>query len=114
MAKYKQSNIDCSIVIPIYNEEPVINELYERLTHTMATTSLSYEIVFVDDGSADRTLELMKNIAERDGRVIAVELRRNFGQTAALAAGFDTAQGQIIISMDGDLQHSPEEIPNFL
>jgi glycosyltransferase involved in cell wall biosynthesis len=124
MAKSKQSNtrlgeasrsgIDCSIVIPLYNEEPVINELYERLTSTMLATSLAYEIVFVDDGSADRTLEMIKTICEKDGKVIAVELRRNFGQTAALAAGFDTAQGQIIISMDGDLQHSPEEIPNFL
>jgi glycosyltransferase involved in cell wall biosynthesis len=114
MAKSKQSNIDCSIVIPLYNEEPVINELYERLTSTMLATGLAYEIVFVDDGSADRTLEMIKTICEKDGKVIAVELRRNFGQTAALAAGFDTAQGQIIISMDGDLQHSPEEIPNFL
>jgi glycosyltransferase involved in cell wall biosynthesis len=114
MAKYKQTNIDCSIVIPLYNEEPVINELYERLTGTMAATGLAYEIVFVDDGSTDGTLELLKNIAEKDGKVTAVELRRNFGQTAALAAGFDTAQGQIIISMDGDLQHCPEEIPNFL
>jgi len=114
MAKYKRNNINCSIVIPLCNEEPVINELYERLTSTMAATGLNYEIVFVDDGSADRTLEMIKTICEKDGKVIAVELRRNFGQTAALAAGFDTAQGQIIISMDGDLQHSPEEIPNFL
>jgi len=114
MVKYKQNNIDCSIVIPLYNEELVINELYERLTGTMVKTSLVYEIVFVDDGSTDRTLELIKNIAEKNSSVIAVELRRNFGQTAALAAGFDTAKGQIIISMDGDLQHSPEEIPNFL
>lgn len=114
MVKYKQNNIDCSIVIPLYNEELVINELYERLTSTMVGTSLVYEIVFVEDGSTDRTLELIKNIAEKNSNVIAVELRRNFGQTAALAAGFDTAKGQIIISMDGDLQHSPEEIPNFL
>ncbi len=114
MVKYKQNNIDCSIVIPLYNEELVINELYGRLTGTMVKTSLVYEIVFVDDGSTDRTLELIKNIAEKNSSVIAVELRRNFGQTAALAAGFDTAKGQIIISMDGDLQHSPEEIPNFL
>jgi len=114
MAKYKQNAIGCSIVIPLYNEEPAINELYERLTSTMVATGLVYEIVFIDDGSIDRTLELLKNIAEKDSKVVTVELRHNFGQTAALAAGFDTAQGQIIISMDGDLQHSPEEIPNFL
>ena len=114
MDSYEHNIIDCSIVIPLYNEEPVIGELYERLTATMLRTGLTYETVFVDDGSTDRTLELIKNITEKDGKVIAVELRRNSGQTAALAAGFDTAQGQIIISMDGDLQHSPEEIPNFL
>lgn len=114
MDSYEHNIIDCSIVIPLYNEEPVIGELYERLTATMLRTGLTYETVFVDDGSTDRTLELIKNITEKDGKVIAVELRRNLGQTAALAAGFDTAQGQIIISMDGDLQHSPEEIPNFL
>jgi glycosyltransferase involved in cell wall biosynthesis len=114
MANYEQKTIDCSIVIPLYNEEPVIDELYERLTSTMARMGLSYEIVFVDDGSTDRTLELIKNIAEKDPKVVVVELRSNFGQTAALAAGFDTSTGQIIISMDGDLQHSPEEIPDFL
>jgi len=114
MANYEQKIIDCSIVIPLYNEEPVIDELYERLTSTMARTGLAYEIVFVDDGSIDRTLELIKNIAEKDPKVVAVELRRNFGQTPALAAGFDISTGRIIISMDGDLQHSPEEIPDFL
>jgi glycosyltransferase involved in cell wall biosynthesis len=80
----------------------------------MAATGLGYEIIFVNDGGTDKTLELIKNIADRDGKVIVVELRRNFGQTAALAAGFDIARGQIIVSMDGDLQHNPEEIPNFL
>ena len=114
MAKYKRNSTDCSIVIPLYNEEPVINELYERLTGTMSATGLAYEIVFVDDGSTDRTPEMIRNIAEKDSKVIAVELCRNFGQTAALAAGFDTSTGQIVISMDGDLQHSPEEIPDFL
>jgi glycosyltransferase involved in cell wall biosynthesis len=114
MASYQQNNIDCSIVIPLYNEEPVIDQLYDRLTSTMVRTALAYEIVFVDDGSTDRTLELIKSIAEKDPKVVVVELCRNFGQTAALAAGFDTSTGQIIISMDGDLQHSPEEIPDFL
>ncbi len=114
MASYERKTIDCSVVIPLYNEEPAIDELYDRLTSTMARTGLSYEIIFVDDGSSDRTLELIKNIAEKDPKVVAVELRCNFGQTAALAAGFDTSTGQTIISMDGDLQHCPEEIPEFL
>ncbi|HIJ52446.1 MAG TPA: glycosyltransferase family 2 protein [Planctomycetes bacterium] len=106
--------LDCSVVVPLYNEALVIEELYGRLTETMGETGLHYELIFVDDGSGDNTLELLKDIAGKDGRVIVVELRRNFGQTPALAAGFDVATGQIIVSMDGDLQHSPEEIPGFL
>ena len=114
MESFDQLNIDCSVVVPLYNEAPVINELYSRLTKTMSETGLYYELVFIDDGSADNTLELIKDIAGKDSKVVGVELRRNFGQTPALAAGFDVARGQIIVSMDGDLQHSPEEIPNFL
>ena len=74
----------------------------------------SFEMVFVDDGSCDRTYRLLEEIAAVDSRVLVVKLRRNFGQTSALAAGFDHAQGEMLISMDGDLQHAPEEIPNFL
>ncbi len=110
----QQANIDCSVVVPLYNEALVVNELYERLTNTMSKTGLDYELVFVDDGSSDDTLELLRDIAGRDGRVVVVELRRNFGQTPALAAGFDVTRGRIVISMDGDLQHAPEEIPDFL
>lgn len=109
-----EKQLDCSIVVPLYNEESVVNELHQRLTTVMKQTRLTYEIIFVNDGSKDRTLNLIKAIAEKDAAVIAVELRRNFGQTPALAAGFDQAQGQVVISMDGDLQHLPEEIPNFL
>jgi len=112
MAYYKQ--VYCSVVVPLYNEAAVVNELYERLLKTMDKTGLTYELVFIDDGSSDNTLELLKKIAFDDGKVTVVELRQNFGQTPALAAGFDAAKGQIIISMDGDLQHAPEEIPDFL
>jgi glycosyltransferase involved in cell wall biosynthesis len=112
MDSYKRTyNADCSIVVPFYNEEGSICELYERLTATMTKTGLRYEAVFVDDGS---TLSLLKGIAENDRNVIVVELRRNFGQTPALAAGFDFAGGRIVISMDGDLQHLPEEIPDLI
>jgi len=106
--------LDCSVVVPLYNEEPVVEELYRRITAVMTQTGLSYEIIFVDDGSKDRTLEIMRRLAEEDPLVVSVELRRNFGQTPALAAGFDHARGQVVISMDGDLQHAPEEIPAFL
>jgi glycosyltransferase involved in cell wall biosynthesis len=114
MDSFEQLNIDCSVVVPLYNEADVIDELYRRLTKTMSETGLYYELVFIDDGSGDNTLELIKTIAAKDSKVAVVELRRNFGQTPALAAGFDVAAGRIIISMDGDLQHAPEEIPNFL
>lgn len=109
-----EKNIDCSVVVPVYNESSVINELYRRLNQTMDRLGLRYELVFVNDGSTDTTMNDLKDILENDSKVVVVELRRNFGQTAALAAGFDVARGQIIISMDGDLQHLPEEIPQFL
>ena len=114
MDSFEQPNIDCSIIVPLYNEAPAVNELYSRLTKTMNGTGLYYELVFVDDGSTDNTLELIKDISGKDSKVTGVELRRNFGQTPALAAGFDIARGQIIISMDGDLENFPEEIPLFL
>jgi glycosyltransferase involved in cell wall biosynthesis len=105
---------DCSVVVPLFNESSVAQELYDRLTKAMISTGLSYELIFIDDGSADNTLGILKSIAAKDDKVVVVELRRNFGQTPALAAGFDVAQGQTIISMDGDLQHLPEEIPVFI
>jgi len=105
---------DCSIVVPLYNESDVVEKLHSRLTAVMGKMGLDYELVFVDDGSKDDTLNKLKALAAVDERVVAVELRRNFGQTPALAAGFDNAGGEIIISMDGDLQHLPEEVPAFL
>jgi len=110
----KARNIQCSVVVPLYNEAKVVDELYTRLTKVMTETGLRYELVFVEDGSTDNTLELLKAIAAADSHIVIVQLRRNFGQTPALAAGFDNATGEIIISMDGDLQHLPEEIPAFL
>lgn len=109
-----ETAVKYSVVVPLYNEESVVQELYERLTKVMRQTNKSYELVLVDDGSDDATLEKLKNIAEDDEHVVVVHLRRNFGQTPALAAGFDHTKGEVIISMDGDLQHLPEEIPNFL
>jgi glycosyltransferase involved in cell wall biosynthesis len=103
-----------SVVIPIHNEEPAILPLYDRLTRVLESLNKTYEILFVDDASTDRSFELLANLVETDGRLKVLRLRRNFGQTAALAAGFDEAQGEVIISLDGDLQHEPEDIPALL
>src|SRR3954464_15666687 len=103
-----------SIVIPIHNEEPSILPLYDRLTAVMETVRRQYEIIFVDDASTDRSFELMANLVETDNRLKVVRLRRNFGQTGALAAGFDESRGSVVISLDGDLQHAPEDIPALL
>src|SRR5919206_3389539 len=103
-----------SIVIPIHNEEPAILPLYDRLTRVMESLDKPYEILFVDDASTDRSFELLANLVETDVRLKVIRLRRNFGQTAALAAGFDEAQGSVVVSLDGDLQHEPEDIPALL
>ncbi len=103
-----------SIVIPIHNEEPSILPLYDRLTSVLESIRKPYEIIFVDDASTDRSFDLLANLVETDPRLKVIRLRRNFGQTAALSAGFDEAQGSIIVSLDGDLQHDPEDIPALL
>ena len=103
-----------SIVVPFHNEEENVTALYARLKQIMEQVGESFELVLVDDGSSDRTYKLLEEIAAVDSRVLVVKLRRNFGQTSALAAGFDHASGEYILSMDGDLQHDPNEIPNFL
>jgi glycosyltransferase involved in cell wall biosynthesis len=103
-----------SIVVPFHNEEENVTALYDRLKQVMEQVGDSFELVFVDDGSSDNTYKLLEEIAAVDSRVLVVKLRRNFGQTAGLAAGFDHASGEFILSMDGDLQHDPDEIPNFL
>jgi glycosyltransferase involved in cell wall biosynthesis len=103
-----------SITIPIHNEERSILPLYDRLTKVLETVNRPYEIIFVDDASSDRSFELLANLVETDGRLKVIRLRRNFGQTAALSAGFHEAAGEIIIAMDGDLQHAPEDIPSLL
>jgi glycosyltransferase involved in cell wall biosynthesis len=103
-----------SIVVPLHNEQENVTDLYDRLKAVMEINGESFEIVLVDDGSTDRTFHLLREIAAVDSRVTVVKLRRNFGQTSALAAGFDHARGEYIIAMDGDLQHDPADIPIFL
>jgi glycosyltransferase involved in cell wall biosynthesis len=109
-----QSRPTISIVVPLYNEQENVRLLYARLTEVLNRLRQPYELVFVDDGSRDRTPEILDEIYEKDNRVCVVRLRRNFGQAPALQAGFDSVQGDIVISMDGDLQHDPEDIPEFL
>lgn len=108
------SSIQFSIVVPFFNEQENIPPLYMKLTEVMDGIGEPYELIFVDDGSKDNTFKVLSDIYEHDRRVNIVRLRRNFGQTAALKAGFDFARGEVIISMDGDLQHDPEEIPRFV
>jgi glycosyltransferase involved in cell wall biosynthesis len=103
-----------SIVVPFHNEEENVTVMYARLKQVMEQVGDSFELVLVDDGSSDRSYKLLEEIAAVDSRVLVVKLRRNFGQTSALAAGFDNASGDFIFAMDGDLQHDPNEIPNFI
>src|SRR6266566_3634873 len=103
-----------SVVIPLFNERATLEELHERLAAVLGVVGLTYEIVFVDDGSIDGTDRDLRAIAAVDPAVRLVKLARNYGQTAALAAGFDKARGEIIVAMDGDLQHAPEDLPVLL
>ena len=103
-----------SIVVPLYNEEENVRELYGSLKPVMDSIGGEYEIIFIDDGSTDNTLKLLQETQAVDDNVIVLSLRRNFGQTAAFAAGFDYSRGDIIVTMDGDLQNDPRDIPKLL
>jgi len=103
-----------SIVVPFHNEEQNIPILYGEIVQAMAGVGADYELIFVDDKSSDGSVAAILALARTDGRVVCVKLRRNHGQTGALAAGFDQARGDIVISMDGDLQHDPADIPALL
>jgi glycosyltransferase involved in cell wall biosynthesis len=103
-----------SVVIPVYNEEENVPLLYEKLREALDPLKQEYEILFVDDGSTDRTLSMLDVIRAKDNHIVVLSLRRNFGQTAAFAAGFDFARGDVIVTMDGDLQNDPADIPKLL
>ena len=102
-----------SIVIPVYNEEGNIVPLMARITEAMAGWQGPLEILFVDDGSTDRTLELLREVQAKDARVRIAHFRKNLGQTAAMAAGFRLARGEIVATIDADLQNDPMEIPRL-
>jgi len=103
-----------SVVIPIYNEEKSLDKLYRELTKALAGSGEPYEIIAVDDGSADDSFNILRSLHERDPRLKVVQFRRNFGQTAALAAGFDYAKGDVVVSIDADLENDPNDIPKLL
>jgi glycosyltransferase involved in cell wall biosynthesis len=110
----KDKNLQISIVVPFYNEEENIEELYDQLTRVLKGLRVSYELIFINDGSTDRSQDILIKVFGSDKAVKVIRLRKNFGQTAALQAGFDHAKGEVIITMDGDLQHDPEDIPKLL
>jgi glycosyltransferase involved in cell wall biosynthesis len=103
-----------SIVIPIFNEEENITPLYRALKNVLRDMRTKYEVIFVDDGSDDNSDEVLKQLAQQDKMVKVIQFRKNFGQTAAIAAGVEHAQGEIIITMDGDCQNDPRDIPRLL
>ncbi|SDP18210.1 glycosyltransferase family 2 protein [Desulforhopalus singaporensis] len=103
-----------SVVIPLLNEEDNIPLLYRELDEVFGDMDHDYELLFIDDGSSDKSLALLREIQEKDEKVVVVNFRKNFGQTAAMAAGFDYASGDVIITMDADLQNDPHDIPMLL
>jgi glycosyltransferase involved in cell wall biosynthesis len=108
------TSLDLSIVLPVFNEAGALSDLHAELTPVLSSLGKSYEIIAVDDGSRDQSLAVLKQLAQTDPHVVVVSLRRNFGQTAALAAGFDHARGEVVITSDADGQNDPADIPRVL
>jgi glycosyltransferase involved in cell wall biosynthesis len=104
-----EENLDLSLVIPVYNEAANLSELHGEIADSCRNLGKSYEILFVDDGSEDDSLSVLKELLKKDARIRIIQLRKNFGQTAALSAGFDHARGKIIITLDADLQNDPQD-----
>jgi len=103
--------MDLSVIVPLYNEEECVTLLYEAIVKSVDTMGINYEILFVDDGSKDETVPIASALAAKDKRLRVVKFRRNYGQTPAMAAGIDNANGKILVTMDGDLQNDPDDIP---
>jgi len=106
--------VEVSVVVPLYNEQDSIELLYSTITDAISNTIPDFEIIFVDDGSHDNTFHLAKQLAASDAKLRVLKLRRNYGQTPAMAAGIDHAGGDIIVTMDGDLQNDPRDIPELV
>jgi dolichol-phosphate mannosyltransferase len=105
---------DISVFLPVLNEEPNLRPLHEKMRAALADLGLSAEVIYVDDGSTDASLEVLREIAAKDSRVRVISLRRNYGQTAAMSAGIDAARGRVLIPMDADLQNDPADIKRLL
>jgi glycosyltransferase involved in cell wall biosynthesis len=106
--------LDLTIVLPVYNEAGALPELHAELTTVLSALGKSYEIIAVDDGSRDESLAVLKQLAQADPHLVVIALRRNFGQTAAFAAGFDHARGAVVVTLDADGQNDPTDIPAIL
>jgi len=103
-----------SIVIPVYNEEENLSDLYNKIKQALDKNYKDYEIIFVDDGSKDGSFGILEKLQKNDPKIVALKFRKNFGQTAAISAGFEYATGDVIITMDADLQNDPQDIPKLL
>ena len=106
--------MDLSVIIPIYNEQDNLRALFAQLTAVLQPLGKSYEIIAIDDGSRDGSFDILRELHAQDGHIKAIRFRRNFGQTAAFSAGFDMAQGEVVVTMDADLQNEPADIPMLL
>ena len=109
--KKNKSTLDVSVVVPVMNEEETVPHLYEQITASMQNWGRTYELIIVDDGSTDKTFELLKGYAEHDDCLKVIKFRKNFGQSAAMGAGFRASTGNVVVTMDGDLQNDPKDIP---
>jgi glycosyltransferase involved in cell wall biosynthesis len=109
-----ESDVYLSVVIPVYNEEESLVALHESLTGALAGMEQNYELIFVDDGSRDRSFSVLQDLLAGDGHIRVIRLRRNYGQTAGFSAGFDRARGEVIVTIDADLQNDPADIPRLL
>ncbi len=110
----KSNNVELSIVIPVFNEEACVEKLISKVNKSLNALSRSYEIIIVDDGSTDRTSEILRGLKKEHKELRVIRFRKNYGQTPAMVAGFDYAKGNIIITMDGDLQNDPADIQKLL
>ncbi len=105
--------MDISVIVPLYNEEESLKELYAWILRVMQAHKFTYEVIFVNDGSTDRSWDVIEELHEQDARVRGIKFRRNYGKSPALYCGFEMAQGDVVITMDADLQDSPDEIPEL-
>ncbi|MBR1547939.1 MAG: glycosyltransferase family 2 protein, partial [Prevotella sp.] len=105
--------LNISVVIPLYNEDESLPELYEWIERVMQANGFSFEVIFVNDGSTDRSWQVITELSERSEHVRGIKFRRNYGKSPALFCGFKAAQGDVVITMDADLQDSPDEIPGL-